>query len=100
MNAVMKDIKDKFIKKFNVHIEESNDKLLSVYCRNWGHWDFPLDESNDNGEEEDCNYLELSDDSLDELKLFMTNIKSEYPNYSFKCSFNEKNYIDFKVTLK
>jgi len=96
----MEEIKDIINRKFDIRVHELNSTCLIADCRNWGQWQFPEDMDCDDGEDEDCDYEELTEESSRELEEFFNILRKDYPEYSCTYNTSEKNYIDFQVTPK
>lgn len=90
IKQIESSLKKEFSNSFT--IQQSDDNALFCSCRDWGHWQVP-----DGEDEEDYDWEELSENSYEELVAFIAKLRTKFPDFSICFETGEKNYIDFRV---
>jgi len=92
-------LKHTLIVKFDPLIVTDDTKnIFSFSIRNWGNWDVPDDISDE--EAEDCDFEELTDESIEKLDSIMKELRSTYSEYNITYRTSEKNYIYISAEKK
>jgi len=98
------EIKNALLRNFDkIKISEENQDDVIVFeasIRNWGDWQFPEDEYCEDGDDEDCDYEELTFDSSQRLKRIVDKIQDNTTKYNVDYDIGGKNYIMFTITNK
>ena len=96
INEIKQELKQNFNSSFRV-IDES-DNSLDCDCRNWGQWELPCELDEDDEDNQDYDWEELSSESYNKLQEIIKQLSTKFYDYQFEYSLEEKNYIDFKIT--
>lgn len=101
MNGKITAVLNRLNDSFNgIRINSQDENEASADIRYWGNWEFPQDQHCEDGEDEDCDYEELTDHSYSLLMNKIDTIRKDFPSVDIQVQCGEKNYIDFDLKVK